>query len=535
MIMNGSKNIFLRRLAHWLPWIFTVAFVLRSRPFMKLPYDMWHHLMLIRGWFSNGAPYLTMPPDRHHEVAWHWFWAKIFQVIHVDDVFLWANIIHTIQFAWTLFCLWFFCNVILKACLPETAQATRRLSALLGAWMFVLGAGTFSVQYQLSWMLWYGVNYQGFTLPAYFLAMGLVLENVAGVTSRESNPNENIRWLLVMGLIALIVVVHPLEASYFMLNTVLVCLIFPDRLRDLFAKNKVKLVVLTAAFISIPLIIHFLPSFGVVLPVSHGMRLLGDPQEFWRQMIATGTKIQSHGMHRGLTSFTELAITGCALLILIAVTANHLPGRSGRFSIPNRLLIWAAASAVVFGLASRMVLTSGFLGVMTVDEQVWRYAFASPWFVGFSLWSAKLLGRRQYFMGVILALTPLLMCFCVSRFILSGPFNTTAASLFRSLELRQKDSVGIQFNKEALRRLDNKILAVTSPNNGKKNLFFVRSDLQAYIRAATGAYIFGGRLWTPPPDMMKSYENDYELVIVPPPQGLPIDPDMKNYFPTLGL
>jgi hypothetical protein len=281
--------------------------------------------------------------------------------------------------------------------------------------------------------------------------------------------------------------------------------------------------------------IQFLPSFGLELPVSHGMRLLGEPQEFWQQMKVTGTKIQNHGMHRGLTSFTELAITGCALLILLAATANFFPGRSGRLSIPNRLLIWAAASAVGFGLAPRVVLTSGFLGVMTIDEQVWRYAFASPWFVGFSLWSAKLLGRRQYFMGFLLALTPLLMCFCVSRFILSGPFNTTAASLFRSLELRQKDSVGIQFNKEALRRLDVKILAVPAPKNGKKNLFFVRSDLQAYVRASTGVYVFGGRLWTPPPGIMKSYENDFELVVIPPPQDLPIDPDMKSFFPTLGL
>ena len=518
-----------------LPWLFTAAFVLRSRPFLKLPYDMWHHLMLIRGWFANGAPYLTMPETRPHEVVWHWVWASIFRVLGLSDVFIWAKVIHCAQFFWTLFCLGYFCNVILKIVVPTTGQKLRQFLSLCGAWMFVLGAGTFSVQYQMSWMLWYSVNYQGVTLPAYFLATAILVRLVTGSDEGRGGRVHWTDFIAVCLLLMVIVIFHPLEASYFLLSSGLLIALFSDRIWLVVRRNRLKAWLLPLSFLGIPVLIYYLPEIGIPLPTSRGFKLMTQPKEFLDQILLTGKQIQDTGIHRGLSSFTELAITGSLIL------AGILSARCFSFSwqkpleTADRVLLWVSLSAIGFGVAPRTLIPSGFLGVMTVDEQVWRFAFASPWFMGFPLWGCYLLKERKTSVRIGIALAPFVAAFLVSRIFLGGPFNANVASLFRSLELRDRDRVGIQYDRGALARLDELVLAVPEPNNGKKNIFLIRTDLQTYVRAATGVYVLGHRLVAVHRGWYGEWENSYELVEIPAPADIPVDEEMQRAFPSMKL
>ena len=151
----------------------SLIFVLKSNPFLKLPYDVWHHLMLMRGLFETGQPEVTMPHTSRHEVVWHFLWAHLFHFLNIDDVFFWAKIIHVSQFLWAFFSIFFFTFTTLLIFYKNKDKFLLRIGALISSWAFILGASTFSVQYQLSWVLWYSVNYQGFSLPSYFFVLAI--------------------------------------------------------------------------------------------------------------------------------------------------------------------------------------------------------------------------------------------------------------------------------------------------------------------------------------------------------------------------
>jgi hypothetical protein len=520
-------------LAYW-PYVFSALVILRSRPFLRLPYDMWHHLMLIRGWYQDGEPILTKPGSYYHEVLWHRFWAALFKFIHVSDVFTWAKIIHCTQFMWTLFCVSYFCLVILKYSVEGLSGPTRRNLAMLGAWCFIFGAGTFSVQYQLSWMLWYGVNYQGCTLPAFFLAGGLLLDVLL-----TDKPRVSLVQIFIMVLVfCSMVAIHPLESSYFLIVLLTSVIFFFPEIRQKILGSPLAALLVLSPFLLAPLLLYMLPLIGVPLPRPSGLVHTLDLNVILQQLFTTGTYLQVHGLHRGLTTFNELAITGCILLALMTVLAarKHKTLR-GLFNQRSRVLMFILFLAVGFALLPRLTLTSGVLALLTVDEQVWRFSFASPWFVGFTLWGSAVLSHKISMKNIALVIAPIIVPLFVSRFISSGPFNTTAASVIRSLELIDRHKVGIQFDKLALKKLEDSVLSAPHPQPPRKNIFIVRSDLQTYVRAATGAYVVGDRLGT---IGRSSYDgmpdkDQYDLIIIDPPSDIPVDQEMAKAFPSMGL
>lgn len=531
---ESLRRTFSSRFWPSLPYVLSLVVILRSRPFLKLPYDMWHHLMLIRGWYQDGEPILTRPGSYSHEVLWHRLWAGLFKLIDVQDVFTWAKIIHCTQFMWTLLCVSYFCHTILKYAADGLSLPRRRILAILGAWCFILGAGTFSVQYQLSWILWYGVNYQGFTLPAYFLASGLLLDLLHTDKPRASL----VQIFIIVFAFCSMVAIHPLEAGYFLI-VLLTSLIFflPEIRRKILGSPLVALLILSP-FLLAPLLLYILPLVGVPLPRPSGLNHSFDLNVIWQQILSTGTYLQVHGLHRGLTTFNELAITGCILLTLLTgLSARRHKTLRGLFSQRSRVFMFILFLAVGFALLPRLSLTSGVLALLTVDEQVWRFSFASPWFVGFTLWGALLLSDKNSMKRILMVILPIFVALFASRFISSGPFNTTAASVIRSLELIDRHKVGIQFDRAALKKLDDLVLSAPRPQPPRKNIFLVRSDLQTYVRAATGAYVVGDRLgavnrstYDGMPD-----KDQYNLIIIQPPSDIPIDLEMGRAFPSMGL
>ena len=500
---------------------------------------MWHHLMLIRGWFTDYQPIVTMPGSSSHEVGWHWFWSKVFLVLSISDVFVWARVIHCVQFFWALFCIGFFTYTVATIFFPGLTKTVRQLIGLYGAWVFILGAGTLSVRYQMSWLLWYSVNYQGATLPSYFLAMAFVLDVLVGVNRPTVFGGPIAKMALVVALVALIVSWHPLEASYFIVALALLVAFFPDRVVSFGRTSPVGSILLIIGIVSIPILLIVLPVVGVRIPQSRGLALLATPDAFFGEVSNIGHRIQELGMHRGPSSFSEAPILGCILLgfgVCFSAFQYFVKHQLwGTDSNRIRLMLWAFFASVGFGFAPQIGIISGFLGVMTVDEQVWRFAFGSPWFLGFSIWAAYWIQGRLTFYRCGVAAAPLLFVFLFSRFVTHGPFNGNASSLFRSLEVRSRDSVGIQYDRSALKRLEATVLGIPAPLNGKQNVFLVRADLQTYLRAATGVYVLGYRLEPVSKRLFNGLSDRFELVEIPPPPDLPVDEEMRKSFPMMGL
>lgn len=540
--MANTKGVLVRLfkspLSTWLliaSSMITVIVVSRSRPFLKLPYDTWHHLMLIRGWFQDNEPILTRPGITYHEVGWHWAWAKLFSFLGQSDVFIWAKIIHCTQLLWALLCCYIFTHSILKLLFRNLPAPVSALMSLASGWLFFVSAGTFSMQYQQSWLLWYSVNYQGFTLPAYFLAVALTLSILA--EKNLSKITLGFRAALVLFILLLIIILHPLEAAYYLISFTLLALIFVEKAIKLIRSHPLVLLPFILAVVFSPFLLHFLPEFGIALPQSRGLKLLLEPAQFWKMVLDEGKYIQQTSFHRGLSSFNELAIAGTIICCILAFRGLWRKS-SHKLGEPNvQILGWLAAASLLFGLAPRLELLSGFLSVMTGAPIVWRFSFASPGFVALPVLGALLWQTDKRRLGWMLPTLIFSLVILFSKVALDGPTFANAKSLFRMLELRESDSVGIQYPQAALRVLEQRVRLAPLPPTGKHSLFLVRSDLQTYIRAATGAYVLGDRLGPVSRETFDALpdKDNYVLVSLDAPAELAVDEQMRQAFPSMGL
>ena len=171
---------------------------------------------------------------------------------------------------------------------------------------------------------------------------------------------------------------------------------------------------------------------------------------------------------------------------------------------------------------------------------VFRFSYAGPWFVAFAViggWILQGLPAWPAHYRWLVVLSPALLTLCVSRFVIHGPANTDTASVFRSLEIRARDSVGIQFDRRQLLALNNRIKQAPPPPPGKRNIFLIRADLQSYARAATGVYVLGDRLNAVSKSLYDTWpeRNDYQLVTIDLPADFPVDQEMRRAFPEMAL
>jgi hypothetical protein len=89
-------------------------FILLSNPFLKLPYDPWDNLLRIVSLHDEGKCFYFWPGyGCTNRILWHEIWAKVFKIIGINDIFIWAKIIHVFQFFIAGICLYYFSKTAL--------------------------------------------------------------------------------------------------------------------------------------------------------------------------------------------------------------------------------------------------------------------------------------------------------------------------------------------------------------------------------------------------------------------------------------
>jgi hypothetical protein len=518
-------------------WSATILFVLVSKPFLKLPYDMWHHLMLIRGWHTNGSPILTMPGTTYHEVGWHWLWAQVFKILQIDSVFAWAKIIHCTQFLWLLFCLSFFATTFFRCAFPTLARTRARLLGLYSAWLFVVGTGTFSGSFQQAWILWYSVNYQGFTLPAFWLGLGIFLRLIisAEVLSAKARTAH---FFAVVALLGSIAVLHPLEGAYLVLLSGLFCIVTPVATFRFIKASPLLGWGSVGVVVSLPFLVELLGTFGWALPRPSAMPILKDFLALRNHINVAGAAVVGSGLHRGTSTFTELAVssTACGAFSLFSLIKRSPRNQLNKHLCRPTVLLFGILAALLMWAAPRLHWSAGVLSALTDTQLAYRFSYAAPWFLGFGalaciVWHTTHLKSQLTFW--LVALSPALVALLVSRLFLHGPANANIASVFRMLELRKKDSVDIQYPRHLLLLLNNQVAAAPKPPPGKDNIFLVRADLIPYLRAATGAYVLGDRFSPASEATFNGLADRFQLITVSVPNELMVDEVLSRTFPMI--
>lgn len=204
-----------RRYEIWVPaFILSILiFVFATHPFLKLPFDPWEHLIKIRSIFDEGKCFLYWPGNKSSFCSWHFAWAKVFSVLRISDTFIWASIIHYVQFLFCLACLFYFSWSVYRQINTKISKDHILCMSCFSVLYWLVGNGTYSVEYQQAWIMWYSVTYQGFTIPLFWLITGLSFRIFfdANLTRFEQR---SIVFIMVAGFL-IIAFFHPTEAVYF--------------------------------------------------------------------------------------------------------------------------------------------------------------------------------------------------------------------------------------------------------------------------------------------------------------------------------
>lgn len=493
-------------------------FILRSRPFMKIPYDIWHHLMIIVSVHDTGEAFTFMPGFKESGVLWHYFWGYIFRLLPFDDVFIWAKIIHVLQSMFAFLGYFAFAYQALALLFRDVPRSSLRLPALFAAALWVAGTGTFSVFYQMAWIQWYSVSYQGFTMPLYWLGMSQLLLVAYGDLQRREFIK---RGLLILFIFLIILIVHPMESLYLAISVGIILLINLPKMIAFGKKHPIKILVTLFFVTAIPLTIAW---------AAKSLNLIRFPGFFTEPSLPLlkdifhygGSLVVYQGLNRGWAAYSEMALIClcCAPLMWVIV----ILGRKGKW-ISCPVLFFLTIHALIFFMIPRVFWMAGIASVLSDATVVHRFnfvcsAFVLPPALMFLFFENPLWRSLQVSLG---CLCIAIICFFLSQAAFHGTFYRNVQSLWKSLELRDMDRVGMQFSQEDLKWLEQIYQASLPTDAGRPLLFYVRGDVAPLFRTVFRQFVFADRRVMP--------SREEFLATAKAGNYIPIEVDLPDNYP----
>ena len=493
---------------------FCLILVLSSHPFLKLPFDPWEHLIKIRSLFDDGKCFLYWPENTSSFCSWHSVWAKLFTIIDINNTFLWAKIIHSTQFFFALFCMIYFSNSILKLCRKHSSPESIFFMAIFATLFWLVGNGTYSVNQQQAWIMWYSVTYQGITIPLFWLITGFTLQLLFDENLQPFKKSV----LIVLSILGFLIIsfFHPSEAIYYVIFLFLGLLFTP------LISPKQKIIYGGLFFTILPCILFFIASY-MNLPFLQGVSMQNGLTDIIQQIEITGRNITERGGNKIHNSFSELAILS-SIIALLFWTINRIFFYKKQNTI-NTLLVVAI---IVFYLIPTSKWLAGITGVLLHENIVWRFFFASPWFLFIPLLMFTITSQCRFpktyasFLLIIILSGTYFMSQTYFNKSLSGNINSLYNSFF-------KERVGLQYSDESLALLKQTIASETKDMHKKDTILYLRSDLATISRAIWGYYTYSHRRTFIP--MHKFYSKQLEKRYTLVPIKLPLDfPKDRNIF-----
>jgi len=455
---------------------------------MRIPYDIWHHLMIIVSVHDQGEAFTFMPGVKESGALWHYCWGYFFRLLTFNDVFIWAKIIHVLQSMFAFVCYFAFAYQAQVLLFRDIPRPSLRLPALLATLLWVSGTGTFSMVYQQAWIQWYSVSYQGFTMPLYWLGMSQLLLVAYGELQRHELIK---RSLLLLLFFLIILVVHPMESLYFAITVGIILLINLPKMVAYGKQHPIKTLITVILVTSLSLI---------VLLAAQNLSLIRFPLFFTEPNIPLlkdifywgGRVVVQEGFNRGWAAFSEVAFFClCCVPLLWAMVIF----KRRKSMVSCAVLFFLTIHALVFFLIPRVFWMAGIASVVSDAYVVHRFNFICSAFVFLPalllLFFENPLWRSLQVLLSCLSIA--IICFFLSQAVFQGTFYRNVQSLWKSLELRDTDRVGMQFSKEDLKWLE-RIYRSSLPADAKRPLlFYVRGDVAPLFRTVFRQFVFADR------------------------------------------
>ena len=474
---------------------FVGCFILFSHPFFKLPYDMWEMIMRIESIFYTGNDFTFFPLRGSSKYnLWPWCWAKIFMFFNISDPFTWGYIIHVTQTFILSISLFFFCYTAFSLLLPQ--KKDNSLLAFISMLLWFLGTGTFSVQYQQAWIMWYSVNYQCISMAILWLSLGLTLL----LLYKDLNWKIKISiGALIVSLFVLGLFIHSMEMGYYLIFlTILLAFKIGEFILDL-KKWKLKIILIVVAILLTTITIlsvilltteirEWLYSFNkIYLPWKRHFSSINNISDLFKKIVDLSWPFRVGG-NRIKTTAGELAFFSLCIggLFTIGMWRKYIDCK-----INKNLFFALLSSAFLFFMIPIIPILDGVVALFSHPNVVYRFFYVSPWFIFTPLVVYILLKKynvKKYFQLKLLAsnFLFLLLSLIVSKFILFSALYGNVASILNSLD---NNKVGCQYSKDDIARLK-KIIEKKEKKATLKPLFYIRGDLGPIVATIPGKNVF---------------------------------------------
>jgi hypothetical protein len=520
--MNKIYHHILTFLRNHIGLAILLIFIFLSQPFLKIPYDAWDHLIKIRNIYDHGNCYLYWPDDTSFMCLWHFLWAGVFKIFKISDTFIWARIIHASQSILAAGAIYYYSKTVLRILSPDNEKINLNILSWIAVLLWFIGNGTFSIVHQQAWIMWYSVNYQGFTLPLFWYLCAIVLQIFF------QNPSKLRRIFIVLQAISISAVIsaaHPSEQIYFFIHVIILCAIQYKILLSFRARTYIYF-----AFAVVSGIGFFILLFKYqIIPMPIIIQ-----NTTWSEILSKiqwiGSVNVDGGWNRFPNSFSEIAILSIILAVIYRVFMFMKPENPSIRRCFDYLLI----SSCLFFIIPLTKITSGIIGYITFSETVWRFVFGSPWFVFLPFITYRIitfLSRRAslYIVNILV----IVGVFLLSKYVFYQALSGNVQSIISSIDSHK---VGIQYSREDIRKLEDIIVnhEKSFTNKGKPNLLYMRSDLGIIAKAVYGRDVYMTKVRAPRLTMESFYgrklDTRYHLIDVNVPFSFPKDREISKYF-----
>lgn len=456
-------------------------FILLSNPFLIQLYDPWrYHLQCIASFYNGGS----------EGTLWHQMWANVFKIIGINNIFTWAKIIHVFQFSLAAVIVFYFSKTVLTiliksplttplpteptpAPLPKgdsegfpTSPVRKDISngasgndsnqidelstiqikflSLLAVFLWFIGNGTFSVEYQQAWIMWYSVTYQGLSIPLLWYSTALTLK----IFYEDLTSKEIIFYIAQIAVASLLLArIHPSELIYYLIH---IPIIFLISIKWLIKSKNTKILFFYAPimFLLMFIVLKYFTSYKgrtYKVPLFEIISSGENIGQILQKINGLGHVIVS-GWNRFPNSFSEIAII--SLIAMIIFRVNYLFTKDKDISFNRNVFDVLLVLSLLFFLIPMVPFLAGLAGYLTNAGVVWRFFFASPWFIFLPFLIYRILTMKEIHIPLYkLIIILILILFSIASFHKYFSLKYTITNTKSIITSLDKEKVGVRYQK----------------------------------------------------------------------------------------
>jgi len=535
MLVDKVKNNFIFYL---LIVLFSIG-VCFSTPFLRYPYDMFYHLIIINDLYIQlvqqvneiekinlghiyvissvlgDEPILMKNP----RFLWHYLWADLFYFLHIDSVqmFLRAKIIHVIQTFISLYALYYFSKVVLRNLFKDLYGSILQWLSLWSTIIWLTIFATFSATYHQVWILWYSVNYQiTLSLFWYITALTLVL------FLEETTWKIKFLYVFIILLISrFILQAHSMEFMYYLMYLLVFSAVFSDKIFYVLKKYLYLLIPLIGVVYYF--ITHFKPDHSKLFNYLNFEKI----SLLYSDIMREGA-ILLHGYNRASASMNELIIMSLAIgtFILLWFMVKKLNHKRDNTNVNFRMLLFVYITSL-FVLIPVFQFTGGLFGIITKTMVVNRLYYSASLFLWIPIfmyylvieYKLKLRTMHLFIFGILFSV----VVFSKHTDILHHNYYKNVKSIANSFDERK---VGFNLSSKQIKEIESFLIESKEANKENRDFcYFAPADVAFVIKYMykENAYWEGRR---GNPDYKMHYEkcklnNDCKCILFKIPKDFP--------------